>query len=91
MKSFGGSFGYGYRSSRLIESDPVLALSVSLTKAEIYSSEWRRLLLRSVIAVLLLAGLMALTALTTGMARSNADGQTGAPGQQCVQLGRGAD
>jgi hypothetical protein len=63
MKSFGGSFGCGYRPSRLIENDPVLALSVSLTKAEIYSSEWRRLLLRSVIVVLLLAGLMALTAL----------------------------
>ena len=40
-----------------------LIVSVSLTKTEIYSSARRRLLLRSAIAVLLLAGLMALIVL----------------------------
>src|SRR5262245_462942 len=52
----------GGLDSRRLNHWPLI-VSASLTKAEIYSSAWRRLLLRSVIAVLLLAGLMALIVL----------------------------
>jgi two-component sensor histidine kinase len=45
-----------------------LIVSISLTKREIYSNEWRLLLWRSVAAALLLAGLLALTALGTRQA-----------------------